>query len=392
MNYVPPVEPTGGPEARIQAAQKVRPSSNLLNLSLTQVSSEQRAEYMQDAMFNRRNIEKKFEPLQDRLRKTGRPEQLHKAQEVPEEISAIDEVTQIAEDYYQRNPELQKKTLMMLRSRLKDDDTSEEMLRKVCETYQDQALADEAIDFLIEAAENRQEMRTKLIKSKEDFNAQFGREIRAGRNIGVQAREFSRLGLGSPTALRDLYREITGNPRDPHKLFDELTKKFEFSKMKNIIDFILHSLGADMKMKGASISRAELQRLFGEARTMQAILGLFRFFFSRMRLVKAQFKKFDLTLPVRLNFEMLAKVLMKLLEERYPSSDRVRKLAVLLGISEEVVAQIIILTQYRDALRHLSPKLFQSERHRQDLLAILIETLSDLEDEWEEEQEKREEE
>ena len=79
---------------------------------------------------------------------------------------------------------------------------------------------------------------------------------------------------------------------------------------------------------------------------------------------------------------------MKLLQERYPSPDKIIKLSFVLGISEEVAAQIVIFTQYRDALRHISPKLFKSERHRQDLLMTLIETLSDLEDELEDEEEE----
>ena len=161
--------------------------------------------------------------------------------------------------------------------------------------------------------------------------------------------------------------------------------------MKNIIDFILHSLGADMKSKGPSISRQELQRLFGEARNMQAILGVFRFFFSRMKLLKGQFSRSGLSLPGRINFESLAKLLMELLKERYPSSNKILQLAYTLGISEEVAAQIIIFTQYRDAMRHISPKLFKSERHRQELLLTLIETLSDLEDELDEEDGKDEE-
>ena len=219
----------------------------------------------------------------------------------------------------------------------------------------------------------------------------YGREIQAGRNIGAQARAFSEKGLGSPTALRDLYREITGNPRSPHKLFEELVEKFKFSDMKNIIDFILHSLGSDMKAKGPSISKAELQRLFGEARNMQAILGVFRFFFGRMKMIKGQFDRFDLSMPSRINFEALARLLMKLIEERYPTPDKILKQAFTLGIAEELAAQVIIYTQYRDAMRHISPKLFKSERHRQEVLMALMETLSDLEDELNEDEDEDEE-
>ncbi len=37
-------------------------------------------------------------------------------------------------------------------------------------------------------------------------------------------------------------------------------------------------------------------------------------------------------------------------------------------------------------MRHISPKLFKSERHRQDLMMTIMEALSDLEEEAEEEE------
>ena len=107
-----------------------------------------------------------------------------------------------------------------------------------------------------------------------------------------------------------------------------------------------------------------------------------------MKLIKGQFGRFGLSMPGRVNFEALAKLLMELLQERYPSSNKILQLAYTLGISEELAAQIIILTQYRDAMRHISPKLFKSERHRQELLLALMETLSDLEDDFNEEDEE----
>ena len=378
----------------IQQAQKAEKAERALLASARQEASEDRFEQWSEtgALFNPRQLQKKFEKLEQKIQKPPQQEQPQKSEEQKgADAGESTAAEQIAEDFYQRNPELQKKTLLLLNARIKPDDDHEAILEKLQQTYTDKALADEAIDYLIEVSENKEILKKKLIESKERFNVDFGREIRAGRNIAAQARQFSQAGLGSPTALRDLYRDITGKPRDPHCMFEELSQKFKFSQMKNIIDFILHSLGSDMKAKGPSISKAELQRLFGEARNMQAILGVFRFFFSRMNLIKGQFNRFELTMPGRINFEALARLLMKLLQERYPSSDKILKLAFVLGISEEVAAQIVIFTQYRDALRHISPRLFKSERHRQELLMTLIETLSDLEDELEEDEEEEEE-
>lgn len=388
------ISPVHGPsaDARIHETQKAHAKQQLSNMVAVQVESQEDFKTIADqALFSPMRMQKKFEKLEDKVKRPTREEAGAKT-EAKKEAGQVEtsETEEIAQHYFERNPELQKKTLLILQQRIKNDDSADEILTKLQETFTDKSLADEAIDFLIDTARGREEMRNKLLMAKERFNAAYGREIRAGRNIASQAREFSRAGLGSPTALRDLYRDITSAPRDAHQLFEELTEKFEFSKMKNIIDFILHSLGADLKAKGSSISHAELQRLFSEARSMQAILGIFRFFYARMGLVKKEFERQDLVLPSRITFELLARLLMKLLQERYPSPDKVLKLAFILGIAEEVAAQIIIFTQYRDAMRHISPKFFKSERHRQDLLMTIMEALSDLEDEFEEEEEEGE--
>lgn len=379
-------------DASIHKSQKAHAKQELNNMIARQDETQEDFKSWADqALFNPITMRKKFEKLDERMKRPAQKEEAQKGEETKDQpVGDTDVIEQIAEDYYQRNPELQKKTLMLLQQRVKNDDDADTILRKLEEFYTDKSLADEAVDFLIETASTREEVRNRLIQAKEQFNAAYGREIRAGRNISEQARAFSKQGLGSPTALRDLYRNLVTAPRTPHQIFEELTAKFKFSDMKNIIDFILHSLGSDMKSKGPSISKAELQRLFGEARTMQAILGVFRFFFARMKLIKGQFDRYDLAMPSRINFEVLARLLMKLLQERYPSPDKIIKLSFVLGISEEVAGQIIIFTQYRDALRHISPKLFKSERHRQDLLLTIIETLSDLEDELEDEEEEEE--
>ena len=146
-----------------------------------------------------------------------------------------------------------------------------------------------------------------------------------------------------------------------------------------------------MKSKGPSISKEELIRLFAETRTMQAILGIYRFFYSRMNLIKESMSRENLKSPKKMTFELLAKLFTKFVQERYPSPDKVLRLASELGIDAEIIAQIIIFTQYRDAIRGVSPKLFRSNKHRQDLLMSLIETISELDDLLEEEDEDEDE-
>ncbi len=346
-------------------------------------------ERTEDALFNPFAMMKNSETLEKRLR---RYEAAHKGDETEEEEELseklIDDVTKTAEEFQDRNPEMQKRALLGLKGMIDVDDTPEEILNKVLKSYPDKFLADEALDFMCNTSDGSTKMGQKMREARNLLNERFGREVRAGRNINQEAQEFSKQGLGSATGLRDLYRDITGNPRESLSLFEELIENFDFNKMKNVLAFMLHSLGSDMKAKGPSISRAELQRLFTETRSMQAILGVYRFFYGRMSLIQSSFGREELTLPVRVTFDLLARLYVKLLAERYPTPDKVLRLAALLGINEELLAQVIIFTQFRDAIRGTSPKLFRNDRHRQDLLMTLIETISELDDLLEEEGEE----
>jgi len=328
-----------------------------------------------------------FQNLEKRAREKTRPDDTKQEQiDEEQEVNAVEQLQSVSESYQRKNPELQARTLLALRVRITARDSVEDIIRKLREAYTDLALVDEALDFLLETSEPS--MKSLLQQAKAELNRLYEREIKSGRNIGAQARNFSTQGLGSPTALRDLYRNITGTQRDANTLFQELSTKYPFEKMKVAIDFVLHSLGADIKSKGPSISRAELQKYLGETRNMQAILGVYKYFNSRMRLIASSFDRQGLMLPPRINFETLAKIFMRFIQERYPSVDKALLLSQQMGIAGEELAQLIIYLQFRDAMRQVAPRLFRDERQRQELLMCFIETLESLEEELEEEEEK----
>lgn len=303
----------------------------------------------------------------------------------------IEHLKQMADQFSRRNPELKSGTLVLLRESIKPDDSKEEILRKLLEFYPDPSLADEALEYLLETTDG--ELANKIREVKEELNQAKGREIVAGRNIHLQARQASEKGLGTPTSMHDMYRDVTGNPRDAPTLFEELSKKYAFKDLKKVMDFLLHSLGSDMKSKGPSIDHAELHRLFSEARNLQAILGVYRFFRGRMKLMQKLFQTNNLQLPDELSFESMAKEFMSLAAERYPSSDKVLQRSVKLGLEKWVMAKIIALSQFRDAVREVAmAKIYKSLQHRDDLYLAILEALEDLEDELEEMEEKEEEE
>ncbi len=382
-----PISSQGVQRAQQQHTAQQQAAQRLSQYSIAQESAREAFQEWGDLnAWNPLAMARNFQALEKRAREKTKAEDAHKEEKVEEEITAIEELQEISESYQRKNPELQARTLLSLRVRITSRDSVEDIIRKLREAYTDLALADEALDFLIETA--GPEMRELLGKTKSELNRLYGREVRAGRNMGTQARNFSQQGLGSPTALRDLYRNITGNPRSANILFEELSKNFPYEKMKVVIDFVLHSLGADVKSKGPSISREDLQRMMTETRNMQAILGVFRYFFSRMRLITSAFDRQGLVLPPRITFEALARLFMRFIQERYPSVDKALLLSQQLGIAGEKLAQVIIYLQFRDAMRQIAPRLFRDERHRQELLMCFMETLEDLEEELEEEDEK----
>lgn len=319
----------------------------------------------------------------------SRVQKMKEMGEKGDKLLPVSQIKDSADQFQRRNPELRANILALLREQIKPGDTKEEILRKLAEFYPDVSLADEVLEFLIQTAEG--ELAETIKQAQEDFQKLHAREITAGRNISIQAREASSKGLGTAESMRDMYREITGNPRDSTTLFDELSTKYAFKDLKKVIDFLLHSLGADMKSKGPSIPRGLLHRLLTETRSLQAILGVYRFFRGRMRLVEKMFHDQDIDLPAELSFESMAKQFMGLASERYPSSAKVFQTAIKLGIEKWITAKIIVFSQMRDAVREVAMNLiFKSLQHRDELYLAVLEALEDLEDQLEELIEKEE--
>ena len=297
----------------------------------------------------------------------------------------IDSISKLAKSFEDSNPEMNQNALLGLKANIKDSDDAETIYEKVRKFYKDEYLADEALKFLEETTNPHTNLGKNIRKARTLLNERHQRAVCAGRNISDDACEYAKQGLGSPTSLRELYQDVTGNPKDPISMFEQLSQSFDFEKMKPILAFLLRSLGKDIKSKGPSISKIELQRLFSETRTMQAILSIYRFFLGRMPLIKDTFDRDNIQWPQNMNFELLSKMFTQYIQERYPSSDRLLNQVQELGIENYIVAQMIIFGQYKDALRGVSPKLFKSNTHRQDLLMAVVETVSELDEMLDEE-------
>lgn len=376
-------------ELRLQA-KKLK--QFVINQKLTQ---EESLEWSEMDAFNPLAQTKRFERLQKRKKQrvSGSEDKESEGAGANDErkIEKVKNIDKIAEQYQRKNHELSSSLLLDLKSRITADDSPEEILSKVNEAFSDPSLADEALEFLLSTIEgdpSQSELASRLIQAKQILEKKLGREVKAGRNIQGAAHEYEGTALESATQLRNLYREITGNPRHPYDLFFEFADAYNYDQTKQLIAFFLHALGSDLNSKGPSIERAELVRLFSEARTLQAILGVYRFFSNRMRLIARFYKQHGLEPNIFLSFESLAKAFMGLVKERYPNGERVLSLAQILHIEDELLAQTITFAQLRDAVRSVSPRVYRNQQHQEDVLMAIIDALEEVDDKLEDEEEE----
>lgn len=321
-------------------------------------------------------------PIKARVPKT------EKAKEAAQErrLIPVEAMKEAATRFQQRSRgELDPKLLLLLREYIKDQDTPEEILQKLQEMFADAdpALLDEALNFLMETTQG--ELQDKVKEAKELLHQRFGRAVDAGRNIGEAAATAADQGLGSPTEMRGLYKEITENLRDAATLFEELSKKWPYDELKKVIKFLFTSLGGDLRSEGPSIPRGLLHNLLNEARALQAILGVYAFFKGRMGLMGKMFKQQGIPMPSQLGFEEMAKQFMALVNDRYPSEEKLLNTAKRLGVDQWIRAKIIVLMQLRDAVREVArERIYRSLQDRDKLYEAIILTLENLEDELQE--------
>ena len=305
-------------------------------------------------------------------------------------LAPIKSIEDAANRFARKNPELKEQILQLLLQRIKDCKNKDELKKILSQFYSDPMIADDALDFLLETTAG--DLQQLVKETKADHNQQYNREIQAGRNIQSEVLKADPK-LGEPKQLRDLYRDITGNPREPIALFLELSERYLYKDLRKVLAFLFHSLGADLKAQGPSIPPGLLYRLFSEVRSLQAIIGVYQFFRSRMRLIQGLFKQNSLDLPEKLSFELISRQFVSLLQERYPSSDKVLNTAEKLGIEKWILAKIIIFSQLRDAVREVAiHQFYRSVEHRDEFYNAILQALEQLEEELDELLEKEEEE
>ena len=353
--------------ARLEIAQQAQTSEALQNIH--EEATNPLANYFRQKTKN----------LKDHTISVPKEERAEEKQKVLPDRQVKDQ----ASKFEKRNPELKSDILLLLLDKVKDCRDKDELLKILNEFYPDPTVADEALDFLL--ATTLGNLKEIVKEAKEKYNEDKGREIEAGRNIGEQVQQYVELGLGTPSKLRDLYRDLTGNPRDPVALFLELGDRFNYKEMRKVLAYLFHAMGADLKSQGSSIPHGLLHRLLTEVRNLQAGLGIMRFFRGRMKLIGLLFQKNGIDVPPELTFETISRAFVSLLQERYPSPEKVLQLSQKLGITKEILAKIVVLSQMRDAIREIAfYHFYRSLQHRDELYKSILEALEQLEEELDE--------
>jgi type III secretion protein W len=94
------------------------------------------------------------------------------------------------------------------------------------------------------------------------------------------------------------------------------------------------------------------------------------------------------------NYESIGNLFFDAAEERYPTAEKLNQLVsrltdpVILDPIENTFAKITLLNSIRNMIKSVSPRIYRSLQHRDDLYMAVIEALEDLEDELEELEEK----
>lgn len=324
-----------------------------------------------------KRMKEKMQNLKSRIPKAKT--EAKQTKQVSNKEAALKQGNQAAKEFTKAFPEVKEDALKnLLKEILEQDPSPEEILKMAHDVNDDPSLVDQVLEFLKENSPH--ELEKKIKKAQEDFRSRKMREIAAGKNVQEQAMAFSAQGLGSPSFLRDLYRKITGDPMEDHELFDELSEAFSYEQLIKAVRYLLHSLGADVKSKGPSISRGELHTLMTEIKKLQLVLGVYRFFESRMNLLYDFFDRYELEYPEELTFQIIARSFVTLSKDHYPNSQKVMTLDSEFFLEDEMLGFMMILTQMRDAVRNVSSRLFYTIKHKQDILNSYMEAIEQLDE------------
>jgi type III secretion protein W len=302
-----------------------------------------------------------------------------------------------AGDFLNRNPnpELEIEELVALAEMLTEGMSAEDVARVVDTIPKfstDPWLKAEALSYLEEVTPEgpvKQAVHTVAANHRSDPKNDIA--IRAAKNMAEKSREYERQGQGKATDLRKLYTEMLDKHLSPIDMFKQL-KGYKYENveppaksLKAVAEYLYAALGEDLRAPGPSIERGRLTTLFTMTRTLQAVVQVFDLFSKRMNLITAEATAKHLTVPPTLAAQPLTEAFMGMVEDKFPSAIKVMQAVGKLGVPDaDPAAQSLIVGQFQQAIRQISPKFYPQDKTRQDLINSLNDAADQLENKLDE--------
>ena len=197
--------------------------------------------------------------------------------------------------------------------------------------------------------------------------------IRAGINVALKARVFSKSILKDPRALRSLYREFIMFEGPVVYIYDDWTKQYNEEQREQLLDFMLQALVCDMQsLAPSAINSAECGPLLEKVGQIRVLYSVEESFITKLMAllisrIKSPIKKDFLHIFVTgiMRPEDIKKELNKLME-------------VYTGLTLNIKASLIQTFIY--AFSALPVDIFLSQEMRDELLESLRDIMTDIYD------------
>lgn len=170
-------------------------------------------------------------------------------------------------------------------------------------------------------------LKEKIAKARTELNQE---KVRAGQNTLAETRDSKYAAIGSPQQLREMYHNrVHTNPQEALPAALALLAKygdnFELTRLE--LSYLLESFRKDMNALGPSVDPGLLKRLVDEIGSVQSVIGAYSFFFDRKDLLAKQFAAKGLPLPPQLTFHNMTEAFLKIVQNRYPSTESIVAIA-----------------------------------------------------------------
>lgn len=231
-----------------------------------------------------------------------------------------------------------KKDLLAPLESITAGDSQDVVLTKLRNAYPHPNLINQALDKLLERPNVTGVLRKEIGLAKDTLVNNFKLEIGkvASANLGTM----QKAGLAQSVAeVSTMYSDLKSKTWEAQTLFVEI-QKMSYKQQIAYLTTMESMIGKELK-EGPSIEHAKLHDLFSQVRVLQAIFFVYRICQNQMNFLQSKFAADGLPFPPGLTHETLARELMKLIAERYPSPEKVDQLCKNLGITADTFRSLL---------------------------------------------------